>query len=87
MVRGPPVRKRYWIEGPFVLEGTAGYPVFPVVVQGVHRRSVRRRMHRDPPFFWVCAAQDGERRVLPFPAEALLGWAFQRWEVEVAHRE
>jgi len=24
---------------------------------------------------------------VPFPVAQLLGWAFQRWEVEVAHRE
>lgn len=31
--------------------------------------------------------QKGERWVLPHPAEQLLGWMWQRWEVEVAHRE
>lgn len=87
MVRGRPVRPRYRVEGPFVVEGAAEHPVFLVVVKGVDRRSGSRRRHRDPSFFLVCAEPEGERWALPFSAEVLLGWAFQRWEVEVAHRE
>jgi hypothetical protein len=87
MVRGRQVRPLHRVEGPFVLEGAAERPVFLVVVKGVHRRSGRRRMRRDPAFFLVCARQDEERWGLPFPVAQLLGWAFQRWEVEVAHRE
>jgi len=88
MVRGRQVRPRYRVEGPFVLEGAAERPVFLLVVKGVDRRSNRRhRRHRDPSFFLVSAIRDEERWVTPFPATELLGWMWQRWEVELAHRE
>jgi hypothetical protein len=86
MVRGRAVRPRYRIEGPFVLEGAAEGPVFLLVVKGVDRRSGRRK-HRNPAFFLVSAIRKEERWILPFPATELLCWAFQRWEVEVCHRE
>lgn len=88
IVRGREVRPRYRIEGPFVLEGAAERPVFLVVVKGVDRGSKRRhRKRRDPSFFLVTAVRDEERWVLPFPAAELLAWMWQRWEIEVAHRE
>ena len=88
MVRGREIRPRYRLEGPFVLEGAAERPVFLIVVKGVDRRSERRhRKRRDPSFFLVTAIRDEERWVLPFAATELLAWMWQRWEVEVAHRE
>ncbi len=87
MVRGREIRPRYRIEGPFVLKGAPERPVFLLVVKGVDRRSKRHRRQRDPSFFLVTAIQNEERWVLPFPAEELLAWMWQRWEVEVAHRE
>ena len=87
IVRGRSVCPRYRVEGPFVLEGAAERPVFLLVVKGVDRRSKRHRRQRDPSFFLVTAIWDGERWVLPFLAGDLLGWMWQRWEVEVAHRE
>ena len=87
MVRGREVRPSYRIEGPFVLEGAAERPVFLIVVKGVDRRSKRHRRQRDPSFFLVTAVRDEERWVLPFKATELLSWMWQRWEVEVAHRE
>lgn len=87
MVRGREIRPRYRIEGPFVLEKAAERPVFLLVVKGVDRRSKRHRRQRDPSFLLVTAIQDKEGWVLPFPAEELLSWMWQRWEIEVSHRE
>ena len=87
MVRGREVRPSYRVEGPFVLKGAAERPVFLVVVKGVDRRSKRHRRQRDPSFFLVTAIQNEEQWMMPFPATELLGWMWQRWEVEVAHRE
>lgn len=87
MVRGREIRPRYRVEGPYVLKGAAERPVFLVVVKGVDRGSKRHRRRRDPSFFLVTAIWDEQRWVLPFPAEELLAWMWQRWEVEVAHRE
>jgi hypothetical protein len=88
-VRGRTVSPRYRVEGPFLLERAPNRPVFLLVVAGVqrnarHRRPVRRR---DPAFWIVSAVGDGDSWALPYPATDLLGWAWQRWEVEVSHRE
>lgn len=88
MLRGREVRPRYRVEGPFVLEGAAECPVFLMVVKRVDRRaSGRHRKRRSPAFFLISATWDGKSWVMPFPASELLSWAFQRWEVEVVHRE
>jgi hypothetical protein len=92
IVRGRMIRPRYRVEGPFVLKKAASSPVFLVVVKGVDRGrgggSGRRRRWRKPAF-WMVSAVLGESGgwELPSPAEELLGWAWQRWEVEVCHRE
>jgi hypothetical protein len=77
------------VEGPFVLKGAPERPVFLVVVGG---RKVGRgvRAKERKPAYWLVSAlrkegQDGW--VLPYPVEELLYWAWQRWEVEVCHRE
>ena len=88
MVRGRAVRSRYRIEGPFVLERAPDRPVFLMAVKGVDRHATgRHRKRRDPSFFLVSAVREGERWYMPLPADELLGWMWQRWEVEVAHRE
>lgn len=86
MVRGRKVHPRYRVEGPFVIKKAAEQPVFLIAVKG-HWRSGRRRVYRQPAFYLVSAAWDGEQWILPFPAKELLGWGWQRWEIEVAHGE
>ena len=86
MVRGRLVRPTYRVEGPYRLKGAADHPVFLLVVKGVdrHGRKVRRE-----PTFWLVSARatvDGAW-TLPYPAPDLLAWAWQRWEIEVMHRE
>jgi hypothetical protein len=56
------------------------------VVKGVDLRAKRRR-RRDPSFFLVSGVWEDDQWRLPFSAEKLLFWAWQRWEVEVCHRE
>lgn len=88
IVRGREVRPRYRVQGPFVLEGAPDRPVFLIVVKGVDRNAGKRhRRRRDPSFFLISAVWRDERWDMPFPAAELLGWMWQRWEVEVAHRE
>ncbi len=88
MVRGRQIRPRYRIEGPFVLEGAPDQPVFLIVVKGVNRQAGKRhRRQRDPSFFLISAIYRDGRWVLPFPGAELLGWTWQRWEVEIVHRE
>lgn len=85
-VRGRAVRPTYRVEGPYRLRGAADHPVFLLVVKGVDRRG--RRVRREPTHWLVSArATEDGGWALPFPAEDLLAWAWQRWEIEVAHRE
>ena len=87
-VRGRTVSPRYRVEGPFLLERAPDRPVFLIVVRGVQRVAGRgRRARRDPAFWVVSAVREGDGWRLPYPAAELLGWAWQRWEVEVCHRE
>lgn len=93
LVRGRMIRARHRVEGPFVLKGAPQRPVFLVVVSG--RKATKKdkpgQKERKPAFWLVSAVRkkEGEEEgwVLPYPAEELLFWAWQRWEVEVCHRE
>jgi hypothetical protein len=84
-VRGREIALRYRVEGPFVVKKAAAQPLFLLVVAGVHEQGRRRR--RDPAFWLVSAVEREGEWVLPHPATDILGWAWQRWEIEVTHRE
>lgn len=87
VVRGRNIPTRYRVEGPFVVRKASSQPVFLLVVPGIDRRVRRHRRQRDPHFWLVNATNEGGEWVLPLPADDLLAWAWQRWEVEVSHRE
>jgi DDE superfamily endonuclease len=86
-VRGRDLPLRYRVEGPLVRQGAPGRPLFLLVVKGTSPEQRRHWRRRDPAFYLVNAVQreDGTW-ALPWSAEELLAWAWQRWEVEVAHR-
>jgi hypothetical protein len=86
-VRGKPREMRYRLEGPFVRNGMPRQPVFLGVVRGLDRQVNGHRIRRKPAFFLVNASQEQGQWVLPLPIESLLAWAWQRWELEVQHRE
>ena len=90
-VRGKQIKMRYQVLGPFVREGLAERPLFLIVVKGMHRlvgKKKPRYQHRDPSFYLVSAVQTtkGDWQ-LPLPIATILTWLWQRWEIEVAHRE
>jgi hypothetical protein len=85
MVRGREVRLVHRVEGPFLLKRSSERPLFLLVVKGVERPTKKQR--RDPAFFLVSALQSEGRWVMPFAVKELLSWAWQRWEIEVSHRE
>jgi hypothetical protein len=93
LVRGRSIRPRYRVEGPFVIKKASERPVFLVVVKGFRRgraSSPRHHRWRKVTYWLVSAVLDQstqEQWRLPYPAEELLSWAWQRWEVEVSHRE
>lgn len=88
MVRGRERVLRTVVTGPWVVRGAPHHPVWLLVVKGVdHGQGVTRRQ-RDPQYFVVSAmAQPDGSWALPLPLGSVLQWAWQRWEVEVMHRE
>lgn len=87
-VRGRTVTPRVQVTGPWLVKPVPHRPVFILVVKGVDRGHGRSRRQRAPHFFLVTARIDPEGTpVLPFPVADLLAWCWQRWEVEVMHKE
>jgi len=90
VVRGKQIEMRYQLLGPFVRDGLPERPLFLLVVRGIHRQigtKKRRVLHRDPAFYLISAVQEGDSWCLPLPLVRLLPWLWQRWELEVCHRE
>jgi hypothetical protein len=94
-VRGVQRRMRYRIIGPVVREDVPGVPLFLIVLGGYHLVIGKRRKKNVTvrPRAYLINTQvtllaDGERKFeLPLPLEEMLAWLWQRWEVEVTHRE
>jgi hypothetical protein len=88
-VRGRTRHLQVCVRGPFVRKGAPDTPLWLIVVRGKQRNDKYGRTYRRQPLpFLVNAVRDdtGEWD-LPLPLPTLLFWAWQRWEVEVAHRE
>jgi len=84
MVRGRTRHLQYKVSQPVLRRGAAHRPLFLIVVRG----KKNKRTRRIPLPFLVNAIQDDNGQwQLPFPIETLLFWAWQRWELEVCHRE
>jgi hypothetical protein len=85
-VRGRTIPIRFRLAGPCLVKGAPETPLFLVVVKGSDPARGKRR--RDARYWLVSAVRDetGAWR-LPWPAAQLLAAAWQRWELEVAHRE
>lgn len=89
-VRGKTILMKFQVLGPFVRESLPDLPLFLLVVKGMHRRVGKKKLrwkHRKPSFYLVSAVQVNGVWQLPLPIETLLAWLWQRWEMEVAHRE
>jgi len=83
-VRGKTRHLQVKVQGAFYRRGAPNTPLMLIVVRGKNRRGY----HREPLPFLVNAIRNelGEWD-LPLPLETLLFWAWQRWELEVCHRE
>jgi hypothetical protein len=89
-VRGRIRTHRWRVEGPFVRERGAANPLFLIIVRGCGlKRGKKSERVRDirPAFYLVSAVRRNGIWELPFPAKLLLAWVWQRWKLEVAHRE
>jgi hypothetical protein len=89
-VRGKTRQMRYQVLGPFLRDGLPETPLFLIVVKGMHRlvgKQKKHYKHKGPSFYLVSAVPRAGQWQLPFPITTLLAWLWQRWEIEVAHRE
>jgi hypothetical protein len=91
-VRGHQRTLTYRVVGPCLRERVPDRPLFLLVVKGQTWAKRRKgkpptRKQRQPAFYLVNAVWRDGRWQLPLPALELLAWAWQRWELEVAHRE
>jgi hypothetical protein len=84
-VRGRERSLTYRVCGPYLVRSASTQPLVLLVVKGIDRASGARR---DPTYWLVSAVQTPTGRwVLPEPPLALLTLAWQRWELEVTHRD
>lgn len=89
-VRGRQFALRYRVLGPYLREQAPARPLFLIVIGGATWQAGKRepkRARRQPAFYLVNAEAHGAGWTLPLPAPVLLAWIWQRWELEVAHRE
>jgi hypothetical protein len=87
-VRGRTIPLTVAATGPWLIQGAPFQPLALLVVRGIDRGHGATRRQRDPQFFLVTVEMRQEDEWgLPLPLEELLAWAWQRWEVEVMHRE
>lgn len=87
-IRGRQRQLQYRVRGPFFRYGAPHTPLFLIVVRGQTYHKHGRRKYREPVPYLVNAVQDEHGNwQLPLDAPTLIFWAWQRWEVEVCHRE
>ena len=89
-VRGKQIEMRCQVLGPFVREGLPEKPLFLIVVKGMHRlirKNPQQYQHTKSSFYLVSAVPRHNQWELPFSINFIVTWLWQRWEIEVAHRE
>jgi hypothetical protein len=88
-VRGRTRHLQVCVRGVFIRKGAPNTPLFLIVVRGKQRKNKYGLLYRRRPLPFLVNAGRNEtgQWVLPLPLETLLFWAWQRWEVEVCHRE
>lgn len=87
VVRGKERHLRVQVSGPWVMKLAADIPLMLVTIAGIDRKHGRSRRARDMMHFLVNARQTATGWELPYPITDLAAWVWQRWEVEVMHRE
>jgi hypothetical protein len=86
-VRGRTRRTVYRVEGPFLRQTLADVPLMLIGVRGQTWARGGKTKRREPCYYLVNAVEQDGHWTLPIPVEVLLTWAWQRWELEVVHRE
>lgn len=83
-VRGRLRHLQYKVSAPLLRKQAAHRPLLLIVVRGKQRKGYRRQ---PLPFLVNAVQNEADEWVLPLPIHTLLFWAWQRWELEVCHRE
>lgn len=86
-VRGKSRRTVYRVEGPFLRKSMADVPLMLICVRGQTWSRGGNTKRREPCSYLVNAVEQHGQWTLPIPVAVLLTWAWQRWELEVVHRE
>jgi hypothetical protein len=86
-LRGRERRLRYLVEGPFLRQNAPHTPLFLLIIGGEHYTRHGKVKQREPVPYLINAKRVDDKWELPFPEETLLFWVWQRWELEVTHRE
>jgi hypothetical protein len=88
IVRGHPRTMRFSLQGPLVREDLPDRPLFLLVVKGSTQKLGRRRSrYHGPSYYLISAVEQDDAWQQPLPIDLILAWLWQRWELEVAHRE
>ncbi len=89
-VRGKTYNLRWMLRGCFLREKVSDQPVYLLVIGGSTRLSKSRggkRVWREPVYFLINAIRVDDKWTLPLPITDILAWVWQRWGLEIAHRE
>lgn len=87
VVRGKTRHLRLRVSGPWVIKKAPDHPLMLITIGGIGRTVGKTRRARDMMHFLVNARQTDTGWELPYPLTDLAMWVWQRWEVEVMHRE
>ena len=88
LLRGQTRAMQYRLEGPVLRDGASATPLFLLIIRGEMYTHGGQRKHREPKAYLVNALRTPEGTwALPLDPATLIFWAWQRWEVEVCHRE
>ena len=85
-IRGHKRQLRYRLLGPYLRDGLPEHPLFLLIIGGGKRPKESRKERYKPDYFLVSAVFNDGCWQLPIPLSDLLTWLWQRWELEVAHR-
>jgi hypothetical protein len=91
-VRGRIKRMRFKLSGAYLRKAVPNQPVYLLVIdryEWMTRNKTGRRVRHEHQegYYLISAVRRNGIWDLPYPAEMLLQWVWQRWEVEVTHRD
>lgn len=89
-IRGRMIMLRWKLRGCYLRQGAPNQPVFLLVLGGAAWTSgkrIRKQHAREPVYYLFNAIKVADCWQPPLGVELLIQWAWQRWELEVTHRD